>query len=89
MLQALDHIVNFAVEEVGQIMQGFADVDRSDAEVLIHVGTNLPVSSMTPEIETKFGKPMIGVNVATYWLALRRIGIMDKLPGMGILAEKY
>jgi len=32
---------------------------------------------------------MIGVNVATYWLALRRIGIMDKLPGMGMLAEMY
>jgi maleate isomerase len=72
-----------------QIMQGFRDVDHPKADALIHVGTNLPVSAMTQEIETKFGKPMIGVNVATYWLALRRIGIMDKLPGMGILAEKY
>ena len=72
-----------------QILQGFQDVDHKDAEVLIHVGTNLPVSALTPEIEAKFGKPMIGVNVATYWLALRRIGIMDKLPGMGLLAEKY
>ena len=64
-------------------------MDHKDAEALIHVGTNLPVSSMTPEIEKKFGKPMIGVNVATYWLALRRIGIMDKLPGMGLLGEQY
>lgn len=72
-----------------QIMQGFQDVDRPEADALIHVGTNLPVSAMTPEIEAKFGKPMIGVNVATYWLALRRIGIMDKLPGMGLLAQKY
>ena len=72
-----------------QVMQGFQAVDHKDAEALIHVGTNLPVSALTPEIETKFGKPLIGVNVATYWLALRRIGIMDKLPGMGLLAEKY
>jgi maleate isomerase len=72
-----------------QIMQGFQDVDRPEADALIHVGTNLPVSAMTPEIEAKFGKAMIGVNVATYWLALRRIGIMDKLPGMGMLAAKY
>lgn len=72
-----------------QIMQGFQDVDRPEADALIHVGTNLPVSAMTSEIEAKFGKPMIGVNVATYWLALRRIGILDKLPGMGLLAEKY
>lgn len=72
-----------------QIMQGFEDVDHPDADALIHVGTNLPVSAMTPAIEKKFGKPLIGVNVATYWLALRRIGIMDKLPGMGLLAEQH
>lgn len=72
-----------------QIMQGFEEVDRPEAEALIHVGTNLPVSAMTPEIEKKFGKPLIGVNVATYWLALRRLGIMDKLPGMGMLAEQH
>ena len=70
-------------------MQGFEDTNHSDAEVLIHVGTNLPVSAMTPQIEEKFGKPLIGVNVATYWHALRRLGIQDKLQGMGLLAEKY
>jgi len=26
---------------------------------------------------------------STYWLALRRLGIKDPLPGMGLLAEKY
>jgi maleate isomerase len=69
------------------ILQGFVDADSSRVEALIHVGTNLPVSSMTPEIEKKLGKPLIGVNVATYWLALRSLGIMDRLPGMGLLAE--
>jgi maleate isomerase len=70
-----------------QILQGFVDADSLRVEALIHVGTNLPVSSMTPEIEKKLGKPLIGVNVATYWLALRRLGIVDRLPGMGLLAE--
>ena len=50
-------------------------------------GTNLPVSSMTPKIEKKFGKPLIGVNVATYWLAMRRFGINHKLPGIGKLTK--
>jgi maleate isomerase len=72
-----------------QIMQGFADLDVPEADALIHVGTNLPVSAMTADIERRFGKPLIGVNVATYWLALRRVGILDKLHGMGMLAEKY
>jgi maleate isomerase len=70
-------------------MQGFEATDRPEADALIHVGTNLPVSAMTPAIEERFGKPLIGVNVATYWLALRRLGITDKLPGMGLLAERH
>ena len=64
-------------------------MDGSDVDALIHVGTNLPVSALTEEIERRHGKPMIGVNVATYWLALRRIGITDRIPGMGLLTEKY
>jgi acyl-CoA synthetase (AMP-forming)/AMP-acid ligase II len=58
-------------------------------EAFVHVGTNLPVSALTPAIEAEFGKPLIGVNVATYWWALRRLGIQDPLPGFGVLAEKY
>ncbi len=72
-----------------QIMEGFDEVDDERAQALIHVGTNLPVSALTPSIEAKHAKPLIGVNVATYWLALRRLGIQDKIPNMGILAEKY
>ena len=72
-----------------QIMEGFDEVDDDQAQALIHVGTNLPVSALTPTIEARHGKPLIGVNVATYWLALRRLGIEDKIPGTGLLAEKY
>jgi maleate isomerase len=72
-----------------QIMEGFDELDDERAQALIHVGTNLPVSALTPSIEAKHAKPLIGVNVATYWLALRRLGIQDKIPNMGILAEKY
>jgi maleate isomerase len=72
-----------------QIMQGFEALDTPQAQALVHVGTNLPVSAMTPAIEAHFGKPLIGVNVATYWLALRRLGLRDPLPGFGILAEQH
>lgn len=74
---------------LGEIRAGFRAVDRPDAEALIHVGTNLPVSAITEDIEAAHGKPLIGVNVATYWLALRRIGIRDPLPGFGILARQH
>ena len=71
-----------------QIIAAFEEVDHHQAQALIHVGTNLPVSALTDFIEQKFGKPLIGVNVATYWWALRKIGILDSLLGMGILAQK-
>jgi maleate isomerase len=72
-----------------QIMAGFQALNIDGVEAFVHVGTNLPVSALTPAIEAEFGKPLIGVNVATYWLALRRLGIQDPLPGFGVLAEKY
>lgn len=72
-----------------QILQGFDTVDHPRSEALVHVGTNLPVSALIPAIEKRRGKPLIGVNVATYWLALRRLGITDRLPGMGLLAETH
>lgn len=72
-----------------EILQGFKDVDAPEAEALIHVGTNLAVSHMTEQIEAAHGKPLIGVNVATYWLALRRLGIQDRLNGFGILARDF
>ena len=72
-----------------EIMAGFKALDMAGVEAFVHVGTNLPVSALTPQIEAQFGKPLIGVNVATYWLALRRLGIQDPLPGFGLLAEQH
>ncbi len=72
-----------------QIREGFRQADDPRAEALIHVGTNLPVSAITGDIEAAHGKPLIGVNVATYWQALRRIGITDRIDGFGMLLAKY
>ena len=72
-----------------EIRAGFRALDRPGVEALIHVGTNLPVSAITDEVEAAHGKPLIGVNVATYWQALRRVGIRDPLPGFGILAREH
>ncbi len=72
-----------------QIRAGFKAADDARADVLIHVGTNLPVSAITGEIEATHGKPLIGVNVATYRQALRRTGIADRMEGFGLLLAKY
>ena len=72
-----------------EIRAGFRMVDRPDADALVHVGTNLPVSAITDEIEQTHHKPLIGVNVATYWQALRRIGVQDRMAGFGQLFAQH
>lgn len=80
---------NVARTSLDAIKAGFASINDPDVEVLVHVGTNLPVTGITEEIEQALGKPLIGVNVATYWLALRALGITDRLPGFGRLIAEY
>ncbi|MEO7403863.1 MAG: hypothetical protein ABIU95_09365, partial [Burkholderiales bacterium] len=74
---------------VEDILAGFRMVDTPQTEALIHVGTALPVSHLTERIEKEHRKPLIGVNVATYWAALRSIGIQDRIPGFGMLASHF
>lgn len=68
-----------------RVREGFRMVDRPEAEVLVQVGTGLPTVHLTETIEREHGKPLIGVNAATYWAALRSIGINDRLQGFGRL----
>ena len=42
-----------------------------------------------PEIEAELGTPVVGVNAATYWRALRENGIDDRLDGHGRLFSDH
>lgn len=52
--------------EVKTFLRVVAKLDLDGVEAFVYVGNNLPVSAITPTIEAEFGKPLIGVNVATY-----------------------
>jgi maleate isomerase len=39
--------------------------------------------------ELWLGKPVIAINTATYWHALRQNKIMDKIEGLGRLLEEF
>jgi maleate isomerase len=39
--------------------------------------------------ELRLGKPVIAINTATYWHALRRNGVADKIQGLGRLLEDF
>ena len=70
---------------MADVRDAFARVDAADVEALVQVGTNLVCAGFAADLEARHAKPVIAVNTATYWLALRRHGIADRLDGHGIL----
>ena len=55
----------------------------------MQVGTNLSCIRTAAAAERWLGKPVIAINTATYWHALRANGIQDKIAGFGSLMERY
>ena len=60
-------------------------VDGPDVEAIIQVGTNLAMARLAATAEFWLDKPVLAINTATYWWALRRNGISDKIDGYGSL----
>ncbi|NNE83808.1 MAG: hypothetical protein HKN28_07540 [Alphaproteobacteria bacterium] len=70
------------------IERSFEEVNHDDVDTLLHVGGSLGVSDMVQRLEDKFNKPVISGIPATYWYALRTLGIEDPIPGFGRLLLK-
>ena len=58
-----------------------------DVDAVVQVGTNLAMARLAPRFEAELGKPVIAINTAIYWDALRRTGITDQMVGFGALLE--
>lgn len=64
-------------------------LDGDDIDAIVQVGTNLCMAQLAGEAERWLGKPVIAINTATYWHALRANGIEDKVPGFGRLLLEH
>ena len=67
----------------------FAEVAASDCDVILQVGTALPVVALIGALEETHGKPIVACNAAVYWQTLRTIGITDPIKGFGKLLEAH
>jgi maleate isomerase len=65
------------------------ELNGPDIDAILQVGTNLSMVRLAAAAELFFGKPVIAINTATYWHALRQNGIQDKVPGLGRLLEEF
>ncbi len=73
---------------VDQIHAGFDDIDHDDIDTLLHVGGALGIVDMIDDLEARYGKPVVSVNAANYWYALRQLGITEPIPGFGRLLSQ-
>lgn len=64
-------------------------LDGDDVDALVQVGTNLSMVRFAAAAEEWLGKPVIAINTATYWNALRQNGINDQKTGFGRLMEEF
>lgn len=72
-----------------QLREVVAELDGDDVDAIIQVGTNLPMARLAAKLETELAKPVIAINTATYWHALRANGIQDQILGFGRLLEEF
>ena len=66
-----------------------AEVDGPDVDAIVQVGTNLSMVELADTLEDELQKPVIAINAATWWLALRENGIDDRLTGFGSLLREH
>ena len=80
-----------AIAEVSEqrLMDSLRQLNGDDVDAIVQVGTNLCMSRLAGEAERWLGKPVIAINTATYWHALRTNGINDKIQGFGRLLSEF
>ena len=64
-------------------------LDGNDIDAIVQVGTNLSMVRLAAAAEIWLGKPVIAINTATYWHALRANGIEDRIEGLGRLLAEF
>lgn len=65
------------------------ELNDPSVEAIVQVGTNLAMARLAGIAEFWIDKPVIAINTATYWYALRQYGIPDKVQGFGALLAEH
>lgn len=79
------------IAKVGRprLREVIAELDSPGVEAVVQVGTNLSFVTQADELERELGKPVIAINAATLWHALREHGFDDRIDGAGTLLRDH
>ncbi len=72
-----------------RLVEVVADLDVPGVEAFVQVGTNLSFVAQADRLEAALGRPVVAINAATLWHALREHGFSDQVPGCGRLLREH
>lgn len=81
--------VKIAHVSEARLRDALHELDGDDIDGIVQVGTNLAMARLAGQAEVWLSKPVVAINTAIYWHALRQSGIEDKISGFGALLEKH
>jgi maleate isomerase len=81
--------VLIAHESKRRLRDAIVEVNHGRVDAIVQVGTNLAMAEVAAIAEFWLDKPVIAINTATYWYALRQYGIKDKVYGWGSLLAEH
>jgi maleate isomerase len=81
--------VKIAHVSEAQLREALLELDGDDIDGLVQVGTNLSMARLAGIAEAWLAKPVVAINTAIYWHALRQSGVTDRISGFGALLERH
>jgi maleate isomerase len=77
--------VKYAHVSERELRDAINEVNSPSVQAIVQVGTNLAMARLAGIAEFWLDKPVIAINTAIYWHALRESGIGDRVTGFGSL----
>lgn len=81
--------VSIAHVTENELRDALRQLAAADVEAIVQCGTNLSMVRLADEAERWLGLPVIAINTATWWMALRDNAINDKIHGAGALLRDF
>lgn len=85
----LGHARAIADTPEAPLRQALREMAGPGADAIVQVGMNLPFARLADEAERWLEKPVLALNAVSFWHALRRHGIDDRVPGWGSLLREH
>jgi maleate isomerase len=90
-LHSLKQPSNLGIADADEVVlrEGLTAVAAAKPDLILQVGTNLALADLADDFSAVFGVPVIAINAALYWHALRICDIADRRNGFGPLLRDH